>query len=175
MIWHLFEWFGYEVTATLTVDRAAAKGMLLRDGVGGENQFDIRALWLQQESIKDKIKLNKVLGTENPADMNTKGLNIEQIEKFCRMLKMDHRTGRAELAPEMHKLIHKKHCERFNSTSAVVSKRSRKESTINNTTKFEERCIAGIELWKCPCASKCGCDDNVMFCTLSARYGDVKH
>ena len=36
VIWHLFEWLGYQVTCALAVDSAAAKGMLLSDGVGGE-------------------------------------------------------------------------------------------------------------------------------------------
>ena len=45
--------------------------------------------------------MNKVLGTENPADMNTKGLNWENIDKFIRMLNMEHKEGRAELAPEL--------------------------------------------------------------------------
>ena len=46
--------------------------------------------------------MGKVLGTENPADMNTKGLNGDQIDKYTDMLRMEHREGRAELAPEMH-------------------------------------------------------------------------
>ena len=120
--------------------------------------------------------MQKVLGTENPADMNTKGLNSEQIDKFTKMLRMEHRSGRADLAPEMHKLLHKGICERFNSTSAMITKRPRRGKTENsNKSKmnFEEKCIAGIESWKCPCAEKCQCKNNVMFCDFSIRYGNA--
>ena len=89
---------------------------------------------------------------------------------------MEHRSGRADLAPEMHKFLHEEICERFNSTSAMITKRPRRGKTeiqVRNKMTFEEKCIAGIENWKCPCASKCQCKNNVMFCTFSVRYGDA--
>ena len=49
--------------------------------------------------------MNKAKGTENPADMNTKGLNESLISKYVEMLKMEHREGRSELAPELHSMI----------------------------------------------------------------------
>ena len=105
--------------------------------------------------------------------MNTKGLSIEQIEKFSKMLRMEHRSGRADLAPEMHKFLHNENCKRFNSTSAIISKRPRRgKSGKENckTVRFEQQCIAGIEIWKCPTPEKCQCKDNVMYCMHSKRY-----
>ena len=67
-------------------------------------------LWLQQDSIKKKIELDKVKGTENPADMNTKGLKAEDIMRYTEMLDMERRQGRAELATEVNQLINKKKC-----------------------------------------------------------------
>ena len=64
--------------------------------------------------------------------MNTKGLNIEQIDKFCEMLRTEHRSGRADLAPEMHKFLHDKICERYNSTNTLVSKRPRRRNANKN-------------------------------------------
>ena len=69
-------------------------------------------MWLQQESIKKKIRMLKVLGTENPADMMTKGLNIESISKFVKLLDMRHQEGRAELAPELSQAINTQRCVR---------------------------------------------------------------
>ena len=109
--------------------------------------------------------------------MNTKGLNIEQIDKFSKMLRMEHRSGRADLAPEMHKLLHQENCKRFNSTSAMMTKRPRRGKTVNtnkSNMSFEEKCIAGMENWKCPCASKCHCKNNVMFCAFSVHYGEAQ-
>merc|ERR1712139_520818 len=90
------------------------------------------------------------------------------------MLRMEHRSGRADLAPEMHKLLHGEICTRFNSSSAIITKRPRRgktEKSDKSKMNFEEKCIAGIENWKCPCASKCQCKNNVMFCDFSVRYG----
>ena len=66
--------------------------------------------------------MNKVLGTENPADTGTKGLSGDQIGKFIRMLQMEHREGRAELAPDLNELMHLNQCLRFNSCNKKVSK-----------------------------------------------------
>ena len=37
--------------------------------------------------------------------MGTKGLNGDQIDKFIRMLNMEHREGRADLAPDLSILM----------------------------------------------------------------------
>ena len=66
----------------LMADASAALGVIGRTGLGKLRHIDMSYLWLQQECIKEKITMSKVLGTENPADMNTKGLNGETIDKF---------------------------------------------------------------------------------------------
>ena len=68
--------------------------------------------------------MNKVLGTENPADMGTKGLSGDQIDKFVRMLCMEHREGRAELAPDLSELMHSHQCKRFNTCFEKIAKGS---------------------------------------------------
>ena len=87
VIWHLMEWLGYEVTATLFVDSAAAKGMLLRDGVGAVKHLDVRSLWVQQER-HNGLKIKKVAGTVNPADLCTKDhpqKKFEELRSQCGM------------------------------------------------------------------------------------------
>ena len=107
----------------LMADASAALGIIGRSGFGKLRHIDTSCLRLQQESIKEKITMGKVLGTENPADMNTKGLNGELIDKYVRMLNMEHREGRADLAPEVCKLVHELHCQRFNSTNKMITKK----------------------------------------------------
>ena len=136
----LWDW-QVPMSADLLADASAALGIIGRTGLGKMRHIDTSYLWLQQDCIKEKIKMQKVLGTENPADMNTKGLKIEQIDKFSKMLRMEHRSGRADLAPEMHKLLHKEICERFNSTSAMITKRPRRgktEKQAENKMSFEK-------------------------------------
>ena len=106
-------------------DASAALGIIGRTGLGKLRHIDTSYLWSQQESIKRKLKLNKVKGTENPADMNTKGLSGDEINKYIWMLNMKHQEGRSELAPEVHITIHKEQCTRFNSISSKVTRRVR--------------------------------------------------
>ena len=69
--------------------------------------------------------MNNVLGTENPADMGTKGLSGDQIDKFIRMLNMEHRDGRSDLAPDLNKITHEEQCKRYNSCISKTTKRVR--------------------------------------------------
>ena len=41
--------------------------------------IEIRDLWLQEEVLKGHVEVMKVLGTENPADLMTKFLNVSDI------------------------------------------------------------------------------------------------
>ena len=104
-------------------DASAAIGIIGRTGLGKLRHIDTSYLWLQQESIKRKLRLNKVKGTENPADMNTKGLSGDDISRYVRMLNMQHQEGRSDLAPEVYQLHNKERCRRFNSTSSKVTRR----------------------------------------------------
>ena len=84
---------------------------------------------------QNKLKTNKVLGTQNPADMNTKGLCGEEIAKYTERLHMGYKEGRAELAPEVHQMINKKKCTRFNSTSSIVTHKGKvreKQQSLEN-------------------------------------------
>lgn len=102
----LWDW-EIKVDADLMADESAALGIIGRTGLGKMRHVDTSYLWLQQQSIKDKLKFQKVLGTENPADMNTKGLNENLINKYVEMLNMEHREGRSDVAPELHSMIKK--------------------------------------------------------------------
>ena len=42
---------------------------------------EIRDLWLQKEVNEGKVKVSKVKGTENPADLMTKILGIKDIDE----------------------------------------------------------------------------------------------
>ena len=117
--WHM------PYTADIMTDASAALGVIGRTGLGKLRHIDTSYLWLQQESIKNKFKMEKVKGTENPADMNTKGLSGEEIAKYIKMLNMGYAEGRSELAPEVYQAIHKDQCTRFNSISSKVTRRVR--------------------------------------------------
>ena len=114
--------------ADIMADASAALGIIGRTGLGKLRHIDTSYLWLQQESIKKKLIMGKVKGTENPADMNTKGLSGDEITKYVKMIGMGYKEGRSELAPEVHQMINKTKCVRFNSTSSKVTRRARNKS-----------------------------------------------
>ena len=119
------------MNAELMPDASAALGIIGRTGLGKLRHIDTSYLWLQQESIKKKLKMNKVPGTENPADMNTKGLSGDEIAKYVKMISMNYKEGRSELAPEVHQVLQKQKCNRFNSTSSKVTHKVRILSLIH--------------------------------------------
>ena len=125
--WHI------PICADLLADASAALGIIGRSGLGKMRHIDTSYLWLQQESIKEKIKMLKVLGTENPADMNTKGLSGDEINKYIDMLSMKFEEGRAELAPDLVSHLRSLHCNRFNSTTKKVTHRVRFEKNVYNS------------------------------------------
>ncbi len=67
-------------------DSAAAKSFVNRRGLGKMKHIEIRDLWLQQEVLKGSVKVFKVRGVENPADLMTKVLSkseiIERLERI---------------------------------------------------------------------------------------------
>jgi hypothetical protein len=86
LIKELFEWLGFEVVYNLHTDSSSAKSMINRDGVGGVKHLDVRALWLQQEREKNGLKVRKVAGERNPADLGTKAhpqARFDLLKQLC--------------------------------------------------------------------------------------------
>ena len=140
-------------------DASAALGIIGRSGLGKLRHIDTSHLWLQQKSIKSKLKMNKVLGTQNPADMNTNGLSGDEIAKYTDMLSMKYQEGRSELAPEVHQTINKEKCVRFNSTSSTVTHKvrtKRNQQTLNHVNPCKTNC-------------KCRCEGCWLFCINNER------
>ena len=75
----------------LGTDSSAAKSFVCRRGLGKMRHIEIRDLWLQQEVAQGNVVVEKVPGTENPADLMTKILHRDVIEsrldKMC--IRMD--------------------------------------------------------------------------------------
>ena len=100
--------------------------------------------------------------------MSTKDLNGDQTDYFTKMLDMEHREGRASLAPEVHKLIKNQRCVRFNSSETRVTKRVK--SALKAEVSVEEKCVAGLQSWVCPNPKECMCNNIIMYCAYSQRF-----
>ena len=153
-------------------DTSAALGIIERTGLEKLRHIDTSYLWLQQDSIKRKLRLNKVKGTENPVDMNTKGLSGDDISRYIRMLNMQHQEGRSDLAPEVHQLVSKQRCNRYNSTSSKVTRRVRINHCPNRTGHGTTSGSAGhAQVFEShgACDLDCGCSGCWMFCENNLR------
>ena len=80
---------GIEVTVEVHVDANAAIGMIMKEGLSGVRHIDTQYLWVQ-ESVRDgRIKVKKVDGQLNPADMFTKALSAHNLEGHLHRLGCD--------------------------------------------------------------------------------------
>ena len=61
-----------DVGVDVYTDAEAAKGIASRTGLGKTRHIDVHYLWVQAKVKDGTIKLYKVRGTDNPADILTK-------------------------------------------------------------------------------------------------------
>jgi hypothetical protein len=77
---------GLKINVVLHTDSSGAKSMASRRGAGRVRHIETKWLWLQAAVANGLIKLEKVAGTVNPADLMTKFLAMELIRRhlgFC--------------------------------------------------------------------------------------------
>ena len=74
------------VVVNLGTDSSAAKSFVNRRGFGRMRHIEIRELWLQKEVNEGKVKVFKLAGDLNPADLMTKALGLEEVRIRLRNL-----------------------------------------------------------------------------------------
>ena len=84
------------VTLELEVDSSACKGICARRGAGYIRHIETPTLWLQQAVSRKRLKVNKVPGTKNPADLGTEILTGAGIRKHLYCLNLRFVTGTAK-------------------------------------------------------------------------------
>ena len=70
----------------ISTDSSSAKSFASRRGLGKMRHIDVKELWLQEAVCRGKIRLHKVLGTANPADLFTKYLTQEEVRRHLERL-----------------------------------------------------------------------------------------
>ena len=90
--------------ARLHVDASAALGIAQRRGVGKVRHLDTGTLWVQEQDLKDKVKMVKVKGDQNPADAFTKYLPHDSVLKNLVYMNIGYRAGRAESSAQLYKM-----------------------------------------------------------------------
>ena len=92
---------GVHVRGEVLGDASAALGIIHRKGLGRTRHIDTGLLWIQQTAAEKRLAYSKVLGTDNPADLMTKYLSREVIDRHCSTLGVRHEGGRAASAPTL--------------------------------------------------------------------------
>ena len=90
--------WGQELRAKVWVDSAAALGIVHRRGNGKLRHVRVGMLWIQEKVEEGELEVDKVLGAENPADLMTKHLGRQVIDKHMLSLEQETREGRAGMS-----------------------------------------------------------------------------
>ena len=70
-------------------DAVAAIGIARRRGAGKIRHLDCTDLWIQEQLRGNELSLNKILGTENPADLLTKhGITKERLHQLAQLFRL---------------------------------------------------------------------------------------
>ena len=90
---------GVGVSVTIHTEASAAIGIVRRAGLGKLRHLNVRYLWVQDQVKREQLGLEKVAGTDNPADLATKHFNAEVMKKHLERLGVRTGGGRARSAP----------------------------------------------------------------------------
>ena len=93
--------FGRTSEGVFYADSSAALAIARRKGAGKMRHINVNSLWIQERQSEKDLELRKVLGTENPADLMTKNLARQALDK-CMLQLNQHRTvGRAKASLDL--------------------------------------------------------------------------
>ena len=92
---------GFAIKVRVHSDACAAIGMARRRGLGRVRHLDVEDLWIQSKVRDGHIDLVKVLGAENPADILTKYVSADILNKMLEKLNLRFMEGRSPIAPEL--------------------------------------------------------------------------
>ena len=71
------------------VDNAAGKSIISRRGLGKMRHVELRDLWIQREFGEGKVRVVKVEGEANPADVGTKFLSATELAEKLAVLNIE--------------------------------------------------------------------------------------
>ena len=90
-------WADDMVSLRVLTDSSACKGICQRTGLGKIRHIDVALLWLQYLVRKGRIRMGKIPGKDNPADLLTKYLPGVQVSEISRSLGFFVEGGRSDI------------------------------------------------------------------------------
>ena len=91
--------FGLCMKVRMHADSAAAIGICRRSGIGRVRHLAVGQLWVQEGLRRGDFILFKVQGDQNPADILTKCVSREVLDRHLSKLNLHRVDGRAATAP----------------------------------------------------------------------------
>ena len=73
----------------------------MRRAVGKIKHLETKTLWVQEQVGRSIVKINKISGSTNPADLMTKYISGERIKMLLIRMGMMEYSGRHHLAPQL--------------------------------------------------------------------------
>ena len=94
------EW-GLETHGRVWVDSSAALGIVKRRGNGKMRHVRVGQLWVQQAQEEGELAYEKILGTANPSDLQTKYLAGTEIARHMRTINQHYEDGKSSKGLEI--------------------------------------------------------------------------
>ena len=96
---------GEDITMDVHTDSSAAMGVCNRKGLGKVRHLDTNLLCIQDKVKQGVLKINKVRGEKNPADLFTKYLENNKMLEHLGATGCAICAGRAESAPRIDAIL----------------------------------------------------------------------
>ena len=92
---------GLKMRVRVSTDASAAKGIASRRGLGKIRHIEVHQLWVQDKVAEGEIKIRKVDGKANLADLLTKHVSAEDIRVHLHHTMQGYAPGRHSIMPSM--------------------------------------------------------------------------
>ena len=85
----------------IKLDATAGRAIAMRRGAGRIRHIATPTLWLQRLVINGDIKMTRVGGNDNCADLGTKHLDYQTMNRHLKFCGMRFAEGRSRIAPQL--------------------------------------------------------------------------
>ena len=92
---------GFRMDLAILTDASAAKGIASRRGLGKTRHVAVHYLWVQEKVRRGDLVISKVWGGDNPADLLTKYLTRDKMDRCMLTFGLEYMAGRSAIAPEI--------------------------------------------------------------------------
>ena len=85
---------GHQAQIRFWTNAAAARGLALRSRSGTVKHMETKYFWLQQKEKNQELRIERIRGTVNPADLMTEHLDGKRLVTLCELLNIKRVDGR---------------------------------------------------------------------------------